>query len=214
MHKQLGYSYKQHPYKFLTANEVVAVGFLDIISTFDNVLPGPLWDLENWSSHKTSQIHRKTLLLIKVYTLLRRVISARLTLYIRDPPQSSTLSPLLFNISIREMNLQLYPGTNFLRTTLWFTLLRDKLLLISYLHLIWFICTFRTKVWSYHQPNPIGSYFPRKHSFKEDSTFKIFINNHLVERIVNIRFLDVILDCRLKGEDHFKQVIKKGKSLT
>jgi len=34
-----------------------------------------------------------------------------------------------------------------------------------------------------------------------------------VERVLSVRFLGVILDCRLNREDHFKQVIKKGKSL-
>ena len=111
------------------------------------------------------------------------------------------------------MNLQLYPGTNFLQTTLWFTLLRDKLLLISNLHLMIYLYLSNKDL----ELSPTKSnwilFSNRKRSFKKDSTFKIFINNHLVERNVNIRFLDVILDCRLKGEDHFKQIIKKEKSL-
>ena len=52
----------------------------------------------------------------------------------------------------------------------------------------------------------------RKRSLKENSIFKIFINNHLVERVLSVRFLGVILDRRLKGKNHFKQV-KKEKSL-
>ena len=148
-----------------------------------------------------------------MYTLLRKV-SARLILYIRERfkiRRSARYFSLVFARWIFNYILEL---TCNMRT--WSILLRDKsekLLLTSNLHLTWFICTFRTKVWSYHHKSNWILFSNRKRSVKEDSIFKIFSNTRLVERVLNVRFLGVILDCKFKGEDHFKQVIKKEKSL-
>jgi len=153
-----------------------------------------------------------------VYILLRRIISTKLTLYIREV-LTPWRSARYFLTLVREMDLQ-HSRTNFLQYTTLLSLFRDKskkLLLTSNFHLMWFICIFRYLSNKDLELAPTKFkwilFSNRKHSIKEDFTFKIFINNHLVERILNVRFLSVILDCWLKGEDYFKQIIKKRKSL-
>jgi len=95
------------------ANDVVAAAFLDITGVFD-VLPEVVLSekigvparlrkfIENIITHRSVHFVEEGHL-SEAYSVQKRI------------PQGSMLSPLLFNISVLEMDLQLHPGTNFLQ---------------------------------------------------------------------------------------------------
>ena len=63
------------------ANEIVAAAFLDITGAFDSVLSETQ---KIGIPAKLRKFIQKTLSLIEVYILLRRVISAKFILYVRE----------------------------------------------------------------------------------------------------------------------------------
>lgn len=100
---------------FLT-NEVVAAAFLDISGAFDNVLPEAVM-LELRRIGAPARIRKfveNTITHRTVHFVEEGHLSQGFKVN-KDTPQGSTLSPLLFNVSIRDLNLHLYPNTQFLQ---------------------------------------------------------------------------------------------------
>ncbi|NEV49194.1 reverse transcriptase family protein [Wolbachia pipientis] len=190
------------------AGEVMAVAFLDISGAFDNVLPETI--ISEFRRIGAPARIRKFVENI-THRMVHFVEEGHLTQgfeFNKGTPQASTLSPLLFNVSIRDMDLHLHPDTQFLqyaddmvifssfaRAGDAIKCLQSSLdILCSYLGDRGLILSLSKTKWIL--------FFKKKYQDRDILSLKLHIEAQPVEKITKTRFLGIILDSKLNGVEH------------
>ncbi|XP_018309354.1 RNA-directed DNA polymerase from mobile element jockey-like [Mycetomoellerius zeteki] len=200
--------------------EAVAAAFLDITGAFDNVLPlSVLTELRRIGvSAKVRKFVENTITHRSVHFVEEGQLSQKFETN-KGTPQGSTLSPLLFNISVRELDLHLHPNTQFLQYA-------DDIVIYSssgqageavesIQSSLDIMCHYLRERGLELSPSKTKWILFSGRSYRGGNTavLELYIDAQLVEKVTCTRFLGITLDSKLYGMDHFKQVIKKDWSI-
>lgn len=200
---------------FIQNSPTVTV-FLDIAGAFDVILhiliddlkeigiPTPIRKfIENYISKR------------HLYFVIDGTLSSPFDSY-KGTPQGSTLSPILFNIYLKDINSNLHPESRILQYA-------DDVVIYSTQRnietAIAFVQESINNIYSYLRqrglelsPNKSNCViFSQSKRYQEVPTIKI--NNSIVPRVYSHKFLGVILDDKLSGKLQLNALIEKGKKI-
>ncbi|XP_018397608.1 PREDICTED: uncharacterized protein LOC108775675 [Cyphomyrmex costatus] len=202
---------------FLEKSVTIAV-FLDVAGAFDSVDPFLL--LGDLADVGVPALFRK---------FIENLISCRDLSFVVDgeiqgpfrafkgTPQGSTLSPLLFDIYLKDINQHLHPGSHLLQyadDVVLYSSHRDPAVAMesiqNSLNNIYNYLKFRNLEVSPHKSKWIA--FSRKRDLK--ISLDISMDGKVIPRVPSHRFLGVILDQNLKGKEHLEYLIEKGRKIS
>ncbi|XP_018369889.1 PREDICTED: uncharacterized protein LOC108765599 [Trachymyrmex cornetzi] len=199
-------------------HSVTVAAFLDIASAFDNVDPFILLeDLKDIGIPALFSKFVENLISIRTMFFVVDGESQGPYLTYKSTPQGSTLSPLLFDIYLRNLGQHLHPDTRFLQyadDVVLYSTHRDPRIAAesvqASLNKLYEYLKYRNLELSLGKSSWIC--FSQGSAKKISS--KLVINGNQVPRVHFQRFLGVILDSGLKGGHHLKYLIEKGKKIS
>jgi len=202
---------------FTSKAPLIAV-FLDIAGAFDNVIPSILiHDLRTLGFPARICKFVDNLLGERYIQFVRNGELSEPRTAHKGTPQGSVLSPLLFNIYLREVSKHLHSDTSILQYA-------DDIVLFAWNRDINLarqsISSSLTLIHQYLrlrglELSPLKSkcvIFNRRRG-PPMSVEGIFVNGLEVPQVGSARFLGVVLDCGLNGIEHTNRLIKKGNSV-
>ncbi|XP_018373152.1 PREDICTED: RNA-directed DNA polymerase from mobile element jockey-like [Trachymyrmex cornetzi] len=204
---------------FLDGEVVVAV-FLDIKGAFDNVLPQSV--LTELRRIGVPAVVRRFVENTTTHRSVHFVEEGRLSQKFevnKGTPQGSTLSPLLFNISVRELDHHLHPDTQFLQyaddIVVYSSSRQAGEAVRSIQSSLDYMCSYLEERGLELSPSKTKwmVFYEKNCRNGELAALKVYIRNQLVERVNKTKFLGIMLDFRLNGIEYFKQIIRRGRAV-
>jgi len=198
---------------FICGSSTVSI-FLDIKGAFDNVIPniliqdlGKIGIPARTRSFIYNLINERHLHFVVDGNLLGPFLTHKGT------PQGSTLSPILFDIYLRDITSHLHPESKILlyadNIVIYSTnkdILKAQISVQTSLDRITEYLRLRGLILSPEKSNWMS--FTRNRRLPFLDTLRIF--NNPVPRTESVRFLGIVLDTRLSGKNHFQHLIRKG----
>jgi len=189
--------------------------FLDIAGAFDNVIPNILVQDLRMLGFPARTCKFIENLLCERY--IRFVVNGDLSeprIVHKGTPQGSILSPLLFNIYLRELYQHLHPDTHLLQYA-------DDIVLYSWNSEVSLLyestSSSLSHIYEYLKyrgldlsPAKSKIVIFNRRSGPPLNPGSISVNNIEIPQVSSVRFLGIILDSRLNGKKHLNFLIKKG----
>ncbi|XP_018360232.1 PREDICTED: uncharacterized protein LOC108759347 [Trachymyrmex cornetzi] len=197
--------------------EVMAAAFLDIQGAFDNVVPGLL--VEDLKNIDIPAVIRQFVWHLtgerEIYFVVDREKTGPRLVH-KGTPQGSTLSPILFDIYLKDVNDQLHEDTRILQYA-------DDIVVYSsasvtdtfnsiQISLNKLVTLLRDRDMELSASKSKLIVFSEKRSLRPNTVPNVCINNQRLDLSASVRFLGVILDSKLSGKEHLNYLIQKTTS--
>ncbi|XP_018360118.1 PREDICTED: uncharacterized protein LOC108759265 [Trachymyrmex cornetzi] len=197
---------------------VTLCAFLDIEGAFDNVIPSILVEgLQKLGiPARTRKFISNLTFERSIYFVCEGELQGPFT-SLKGTPQGSALSPLLFNLYCADINSCLHEDSNLLQYA-------DDIVIFSIslneeearhsiqISLNNIFAYLRSRGLDLSPTKSKWLLFSRRRNARPD--LALSIRGQDIPRVTSFTFLGIILDSKLKGKEHLKHLIKKGRNLT